>query len=103
MVLMSEMTDLVYLKDDENTGFLKVFFAIIFVQVLIVNAAIIPLGLFKLIGNMFSCVPFGIKGWIVVLLLSATMIPVDMIRKIIVNKVIAQDKGDSTSYSTVEG
>lgn len=88
---------------DENTGFLKVFFAIIFVQVLIVNAAIIPLGLFKLIGNMFSCVPFGIKGWIVVLLLSATMIPVDMIRKIIVNKVIAQDKGDSTSYSTVEG
>ena len=52
---------------------------------------------------MFSCVPFGIKGWIVVLLLSATMIPVDMIRKIIVNRGIAQDKADSTSYSTVEG
>ena len=88
---------------DENTGFLKVFFAIIFVQALIVNAAAIPLGLFELIGNMFSCVPFGIKGWIVVLLLSATMIPVDMIRKIIVNRGIAQDKADSTSYSTVEG
>ena len=88
---------------DENTGFLKVFFAIIFVQALIVNAAAIPLGLFELIGNMFSCVPFGIKGWIVVLLLSATMIPVDMIRKIIVNRAIAQDKADSTSYSTVEG
>lgn len=70
---------------NENTGFLKVFFAIILVQAIIVNAALIPLEVFKWIGNMFSCVPFGIKGWIAVILLAATMIPVDIIRKAIVN------------------
>ena len=70
---------------DENTGFLKVFFAIILVQGLIVNAALVPLGFFKVIGEMFSCVPFNINGWIAVILLSVTMIPVDMIRKAFVN------------------
>lgn len=68
---------------NENTGFLKVFFAIIGVQFLIVNAAIIPLAPFQWIGNMFSCVPFGIQGWIAVILLAVTMIPVDMIRKLV--------------------
>ncbi|MCI9390316.1 MAG: calcium-translocating P-type ATPase, PMCA-type [Lachnospiraceae bacterium] len=67
---------------DENTGFLKVFFAIILVQALIVNAALVPVPVFKWIGNMFSCVPFGITGWIAVILLAVTMIPVDMIRKL---------------------
>ncbi|MBD5528921.1 MAG: calcium-translocating P-type ATPase, PMCA-type [Lachnospiraceae bacterium] len=71
---------------DENTGFLKVFFAIILVQAAIVNAALIPLPVFTWIGNMFSCVPFGIIGWIVVVLLAVTMIPVDMIRKCIVGR-----------------
>lgn len=66
---------------NENTGFLKVFFLIIFVQALIVNAALIPFEVFTWIGNMFSCVPFGITGWITVVLLAVTMIPVDMIRK----------------------
>ena len=69
---------------DENTGFLKVFFAIIAVQFVIVNAALIPFAPFQWIGNMFSCVPFGIQGWIAVLLLAVTMIPVDMIRKLVV-------------------
>ncbi|MBO5459985.1 MAG: calcium-translocating P-type ATPase, PMCA-type [Lachnospira sp.] len=69
---------------NENTGFLKVFFAIIIVQALIVNAGLIPFVVFEWIGNMFSCVPFGIKGWIAVILLAATMIPVDLIRKCIV-------------------
>ncbi len=71
---------------DENTGFLKVFFAIILVQAAIVNAALIPLPVFTWIGNMFSCVPFGIVGWIAVVLSAVTMIPVDMIRKCIVGK-----------------
>lgn len=69
---------------DENTGFLKVFFAIILVQAAIVNAGLIPLAVFTWIGNMFSCVPFGIIGWIAVVLLAVTMIPVDMIRKCVV-------------------
>ncbi len=68
---------------DENTGFLKVFFTIILVQALIVNAALIPFTAFTWIGNMFSCVPFGIAGWIAVVLLAVTMIPVDMVRKLV--------------------
>lgn len=71
---------------NENTGFLKVFFTIIIVQAVIVNAALIPLKPFKWIGNMFSCEPFGIKGWIAVVLLAVTMIPVDLIRKCFVGK-----------------
>ena len=65
----------------ENTGFLKVFFTIILVQALIVDAALVPFAAFTWIGNMFSCVPFGINGWIAVVLLAVTMIPVDMVRK----------------------
>ena len=71
---------------DQNTGFLKVFFIIIAVQALIVNAGLIPFPIFEGIGKMFSCVPFGIQGWITVVLLAVTMIPVDMIRKLIVNR-----------------
>ena len=71
---------------NENTGFLKVFFTIIFVQALIVNAALVPFTAFTWIGNMFSCVPFGLKGWAVVILLAVTMIPVDLIRKAAVNR-----------------
>lgn len=71
---------------DQNTGFLKVFFLIILVQFVIVNAALIPLPVFTWIGNMFSCRPFGIAGWVAVILLSVTMIPVDLVRKAVVNK-----------------
>ncbi len=71
---------------DQNKGFLKVFFLIILVQFVIVNAALIPLPVFTWIGNMFSCTPFGIAGWAIVAILSITMIPVDLIRKMIVNK-----------------
>jgi len=67
---------------NQNKGFLKVFFAIIIIQAFIVNAGLIPVTAFKWISNMFSCVSFGIKGWIVVFILAATMIPVDIIRKI---------------------
>lgn len=70
----------------ENTGFLKVFFLIILVQAVIVNAALVPFTVFTWIGNMFSCVPFGIKGWIAVILLAVTMIPVDMVRKLFTSR-----------------
>lgn len=69
-----------------NPGFLKVFFTIILVQVVIVNAAAVPFTVFAWIGNMFSCVPFGAKGWIAVILLAVTMIPVDLLRKCFVKK-----------------
>lgn len=70
---------------NENTGFLKVFFLIIAVQACIVNAGLVNLDIFKWIGEMFSCVPFGIIGWIVVIILGFTMISVDLIRKLVVN------------------
>ena len=73
----------IFSRLNENTGFLKVFFTIILIQAIIVNAGLIPLDVFTWIGNMFSCVPFGIGGWIAVILLSATMIPVDMLRKLV--------------------
>lgn len=67
---------------NENTGFLKVFFTIILVQALIVNAGLVPV--FGWLGKMFSCVPFGVIGWGVVIILAATMIPIDILRKIVV-------------------
>ncbi len=66
---------------NENRDFLKVFFVIIIVQAMIVNASIIPQ--LEWLGKMFSCTPFDIKGWILVLILSTTMIPVDLFRKIL--------------------
>ena len=52
------------------------------VQIMIVNAAAIPFQVFIWIGKMFSCIiPFGAKGWIVTVLLSMTMIPVDWSEK----------------------
>ncbi len=73
----------IFSRLNENTGFLKVFFIIILIQAVIVNAGLVPLDIFTWIGNMFSCVPFGIQGWIAVILLSVTMIPVDMLRKLV--------------------
>lgn len=66
-----------------NPGFLKVWFAIVAVQALIVNAGLVPFAVFKWTGNMFSCVPFNAGGWIVTVLLAATMIPADLLRKAI--------------------
>lgn len=67
------------LKD--NPGFMKVWIIIVLVQALIVNAALIPLEAFKWIGSMFSCTPFGVTGWLIVIALAFTMIPVDLLRK----------------------
>lgn len=71
---------------NENKDFMKVFLIIVVVQALLVNAALVPLVPFQWIGEMFSCVPFGIKGWIAVIVLAFTMIPVDMLRKLCVGK-----------------
>ena len=45
-----------------------------------------PFTVFTWIGNMFSCVPFGIAGWAAVVLLAVTMIPVDLVRKAVVER-----------------
>lgn len=69
----------------ENRGFIKVWIAIVLVQAFIVNAALIPLEAFKWIGSMFSCTPFGLAGWLIVIALAFTMIPVDLLRKAIMH------------------
>lgn len=70
---------------NENPGFMRVLITIVLVQFVIVNAALIPYPPFTWIGAMFSCVPFGPSGWLVVALFAVTMIPVDMLRKVITN------------------
>ncbi len=75
----------------ENPNFIKVLITIALVQAAIVNAALIPLTIpvgdgfnpFQWLSAMFSCTPFGWQGWILVILMGATMIPVDLIRKAI--------------------
>ena len=74
----------------ENKDFLRVFLAIVAIQAVIVNAALIPLGAFEFIGKMFSCVPFGVTGWVAAILLALTMIPVDLVRKAITNAVTGE-------------
>ncbi|WP_317856203.1 calcium-translocating P-type ATPase, PMCA-type [Chakrabartyella piscis] len=70
----------------DNPGFMQVFIGIIAIQALIVNAAAVPFVVCQWIGAMFSCVPFGIQGWVVVFVLAATMIPVDLIRKAVIHQ-----------------
>ncbi len=79
----------------DNPNFLKVMFTIILIQAAIVNCALIPLAPFKFIGEMFSCVPFGIAGWGIVILLAITMIPVDLIRKACVMSMAGSTKAQA--------
>lgn len=78
---------------NDNPGFLKVMFTIIAIQALLVNCALIPLAPFRFIGEMFSCVPFGVSGWCIVIVLALTMIPVDMIRKLCIGAGKEDKKG----------
>ena len=69
-----------------NPGFMQVFVIIVLVQAFIVNAALIPVPVFGWISNMCSCVPFPPAGWAAAILLAFTMIPVDILRKVIVGR-----------------
>lgn len=57
----------------ENKGFINVMLVIVLVQIILTFVG----------GEIFSCTPFGIKGWLIIIVMSLTMIPVDMLRKII--------------------
>lgn len=65
----------------ENPNFLKILVAIALIQTVLVMVPGIPFPVFQYIGEMFSCTLFGIAGWILVIVMAATMIPVDMLRK----------------------
>ena len=61
---------------NENKGFLKVMGAIIVVQVILTFVG----------GEFFSCTPLNLAQWITVIIMALTIIPFDMIRKVIFNK-----------------
>lgn len=61
----------------ENKDFIKVMLVIVLVQV-----ALTFIG-----GDLFSCTPITFNNWIIVILLAFTIIPFDMVRKIITNMV----------------
>ena len=59
----------------ENKGFTKVMSIIVIVQVLLTFVG----------GKLFSCTPFGLQQWLVILGLGVTIIPVDLFRKAVIN------------------
>jgi calcium-translocating P-type ATPase len=71
---------------NKNKNFMRIWVIIALVQAVIVNAALVPVNIFQWIGEMFSCTPFPMQGWIVVIVLAFTMIPVDLLRKILLRE-----------------
>lgn len=66
----------------ENPGFFRVMGIIAVTQVLISSFG----------GKLFNCELISIKNWIVVIILAATIIPFDMLRKLIVNNIAKKAK-----------
>lgn len=66
----------VLVRIKENPGFLRIMGIIVLVQI----------GITIVGGEMFSCEMFGLKGWVLVIVMALTMIPVDMLRKLITPK-----------------
>ncbi len=87
----------IFSRLNENPSFLRIWLIIALVQAFIVNAALIPLNIptgdntyfnpFEWLSNMFSCTPFSWQGWLLVIGMAITMIPVDLIRKLISNAI----------------
>ena len=75
----------------ENKSFLLVFFYIVLIQALIINAQLLPYDWTKKIGEMFSCEPFSWQMWVLVVILSASMIPVNMLLKVILKNKPKKD------------
>lgn len=65
----------------ENTGFVKIMTIIVVVQIIITIIG----------GQLFSCAPISIKHWVLVIALAFLIIPIDIIRKLIVNN-LAKDE-----------
>lgn len=63
----------------ENKRFIHIWLAIMAVQVVLVSIG-------GVIGEVFSCVRFGLDGWIAVCLMALTMYPVDLVRKVLTPK-----------------
>ena len=66
----------IFEKMSENKNFMKILLIM-----LLATVALCMIG--GPIGEMFSCTRFGVKGWLFVLVAGLTIIPVDMIRKLV--------------------
>lgn len=66
----------------ENPGFLKVLAIIAFVQALIINIGVLDNPVCQTISKMFSCIPFGFTEWLIIAVLSFTIIPVASVAKL---------------------
>ena len=76
----------IFNKLNQNPNFLVILFMIMGIQIIIVSSGSAPIEFFRYIGNIFDCVAFDLKGWILVFLLAVSIIPVDIFRKILVQK-----------------
>ena len=76
----------IFNKLSQNPNFLVILFIIIGIQMIIVNSGSAPIEFFRYIGNIFDCVAFDLKGWVLVFLLAVSIIPADIFRKILVQK-----------------
>lgn len=66
----------------ENLGFIKVMGFIVIIQVLLTMYG----------GDVFNCVPLSSTQWVIIVLLAITIIPIDMLRKVITRKAYTQYK-----------
>ena len=69
---------------DENKNFVKIAVIIALIQAVIVYAGAVP-GL-AFLGKMFSCEPVSVLNYVLVIILSATIIPFDTLRKCVTEK-----------------
>ncbi|MDE6314454.1 MAG: calcium-translocating P-type ATPase, PMCA-type [Lachnospiraceae bacterium] len=61
----------------ENKTFIRIWLVVMAVQVILVSIG-------GVIGDIFSCERFGLKGWLLVIVMALTMYPIDVVRKLIV-------------------
>lgn len=69
----------VFERISDNKRYVHVWLIIAFITIFMGLAGYIPF--LSVIGDVFSCEPFGIVGWLAVVLMAFTVYPVDLIRK----------------------
>lgn len=68
----------------QNKNFLRVFVAVLVIQAALIYSGLIPA--VSWVASMFSCVPIPLNCYLICIVFAVTMIPVDMMRKVILTK-----------------
>ena len=69
---------------NDNKNFIKIMIVIALIQAIIVYAGVVPF--LGFLSKMFSCTPINPVNYLILIALSATIIPIDLVRKAIVEK-----------------